>query len=335
MTKLCIGAVSKNVVHAAIEVAYDLSVPIDIIASRRQVDTDGGYVEGWTQYDLVNFVKERDAGDRIRVCRDHGGPNQGTMQCGARSDALDSFSHDIRAGFQQLHIDVSAAFKSSRRATDEIAWYVDTLSKAGARFEIGAEQQTGRWQSSARSARRMLEYLYEQELLKFVDFVVVQTGAQVVELRNMLTVHDAHDRGVDAAVDLCNEFGIGLKEHNGDYLTAQQLRYRKHTRVAGVNIAPEYGVVETCGLLYECKARNRNDIANEFLGIAYRSQKWKKWMAPASTASTLDRSVIAGHYVFSDPRVVELKAELGEDIDEALRGWVRKRIQRHVEELSG
>ena len=35
--------------------------------------------------------------------------------------------------------------------------------------------------------------------------------------------------------------------------------------------------------------------------------KWKKWILPNSKISKREKSIISGHYVFSNPKVLEIK----------------------------
>ena len=51
-TLLGVGPMSKNCIDAAIEIANDEHIPIMLIASRRQIDSEelgGGYVNNWTK----------------------------------------------------------------------------------------------------------------------------------------------------------------------------------------------------------------------------------------------------------------------------------------------
>jgi hypothetical protein len=177
----------------------------------------------------------------------------------------------------------------------------------------------------------MLDTVRDAGLLDRVDYAVVQTGTQVVEMHNVIAYDST---AIKMILEALAPYGVGLKEHNGDYLHPVSLKQRRKLGVHGVNIAPEYGVIESIALLHEAQHRVMPNVGREFLRIAYDAGKWKKWMAPASTASIRDRAIIGGHYVFAQPNVIELKELLGDDIDELLREAVRRRITRHVLELS-
>ena len=51
--KLYIGPMSKNIVDAAMEIP-----DVGFCASRRQVEYDGGYVNGWTTRSFVKYFSQ-------------------------------------------------------------------------------------------------------------------------------------------------------------------------------------------------------------------------------------------------------------------------------------
>ena len=78
-------------------------------------------------------------------------------------------------------------------------------------------------------------------------------------------------------------------------------------------------------------------LANKFLELSYNSKKWDKWMLPNTKASDRDRSVIAGHYIFSTPECQELKSEVsqnlkkkGIELESFLRDKVKQSILRYL-----
>ena len=58
MSKINIGPMSKNIVDAIIRFSNETNIPIDLIASRRQVDYDIGYI-GWNTKEFSTYVKEK------------------------------------------------------------------------------------------------------------------------------------------------------------------------------------------------------------------------------------------------------------------------------------
>jgi len=77
-TLLGVGPMSINCVDAAIELSNENDVPIILIASRRQIDSEefgGGYVNNWTTEQFARYVTEHDKKGKILLARDHGGPS--------------------------------------------------------------------------------------------------------------------------------------------------------------------------------------------------------------------------------------------------------------------
>ena len=60
-TLLGIGPMSKNCIDVTIELANKYNVPIMLIASRRQIESNelgGGYVNNWTTEEYSEYVKK-------------------------------------------------------------------------------------------------------------------------------------------------------------------------------------------------------------------------------------------------------------------------------------
>ena len=60
---LGIGPMSTNCVDATCEIANEYSIPLMLIASRRQVDSKdmgGGYVNNWNTEEFSKYVKSKD-----------------------------------------------------------------------------------------------------------------------------------------------------------------------------------------------------------------------------------------------------------------------------------
>ena len=73
-TLLGAGPMSINCVDAAVELANEYAIPLMLIASRRQIDSEqfnGGYVNNWTTSEFANYVRNKDKGANIILSRDH------------------------------------------------------------------------------------------------------------------------------------------------------------------------------------------------------------------------------------------------------------------------
>lgn len=138
-------------------------------------------------------------------------------------------------------------------------------------------------------------------------------------------------------IEICDRYGIFMKEHNTDYLSDEALQWHPRLGIHSANVAPEFGVAETRAFLNVCDELKLRNEADEFCQVALESRKWEKWMLPNTTATDKERAVIAGHYVFSDERVINLKNRVnsmtcrqGFELDARLREAVAASIMRYV-----
>jgi hypothetical protein len=365
-TLLGVGPMSLNCVDAAIELANEYDTPLFLIASRRQIDSEefgGGYVNNWTTQEFARYVIDNDQRSKILLARDHGGPWQSAKEVSenlslrrAMDSAKLSYLRDLEAGFQVLHIDPSVDIHNSPNV-DEILDRVFDLydycwthaQRLGREviFEVGTEEQSG-----TTNTQEELDYTLN-ELLKFCkknnipqpSFVVIQTGTRVMERRNIgsfdtpLRVVNQlpAEIQVPKMIEICNSYGVMMKEHNTDYLSDEALQWHPRLGIHAANVAPEFGVTETLALLNILEENNLQTLADEFLSLSYDSKRWEKWMLYETEASDRDRSIISGHYVFSKPECDELKAKARKDlakkqidIDLYLKSAVKKSIFRYM-----
>lgn len=361
-TLLGVGPMSKNCVDAAVELAEQYKVPLMLIASRRQIDSEqfgGGYVENWTSEQFANYVTEKDVGNNIILARDHGGPWQSEIEKAqnmvlkdAMHSSKDSYRADIDAGFHMLHIDPSVDIHSKPNV-DQILERVYELydfccsyakqKKQDIIFEIGTEEQSG-----SNNTKEELEYTLEQmrkfcksNSFPYPSFVVIQAGTRVMETQNVGSF-DSPIRVVNELppeiqiprmIDICNKYGIWMKEHNTDYLSTESLRWQPRLGIHAANIAPEFGVAETRAFVKILKESDQLDLLDQFLALSYNSMKWKKWMLNETAANDFDRSIIAGHYVFSTDECLEIKAlarKKIKNLDAHLKNEVKISIFRYM-----
>jgi hypothetical protein len=361
-TLLGAGPMSKNCVNASIELADQYKTPLMLIASRRQIDSEqfgGGYVENWTTQDFANYVISKDINKNIILARDHGGPWQNELEKSqnmnlkeAMKSAKDSFRSDIDAGFHMLHIDPSEDIHSHPNINQvleriyelyEFCWSYAQQKNQDIIFEIGTEEQSG-----SNNTQEELEYTLEKmtnfcknNKLPFPTFIVIQAGTRVMETRNIGSfdspVRIANELPpeiqIPKMISICRKYGIHMKEHNTDYLSTESLRWQPRLGIHAANIAPEFGVSETKAFIEILEKNKHNDLLDEFLKISYNSMKWKKWMLADSNASDKDKSIIAGHYVFSSKQFLSIKEEASNRInglDEFLKNRVKDSISRYI-----
>lgn len=337
-TLLGVGPMSVNCVDAAIELANEHEVPILMIASRRQIDSEefgGGYVNNWTTEEFARYVTDKDKKGKILLARDHGGPWQNTKEVEAKlslrramDSAKASYRADIAAGFQVLHIDPSIDIHGEPDVDEvldrvfdlyDYCWTQSQQANREVIFEIGTEEQSG-----STNTQEELDYTLN-EIKKFCKrngfdqpaFVVIQCGTRVMEMRNVGSfdspIRVANEIPAEIQlpkmIEICNQHGIFMKEHNTDYLSDEALQWHPRLGIHAANVAPEFGVAETKALVGLLESNGLSGLAERFMKLSYDSRKWEKWMVEGTKASDRDRSMIAGHYVFAKPECVELKAE--------------------------
>jgi len=365
-TLLGVGPMSVNCVDATIELANEYDVPILMIASRRQIDSaefGGGYVNAWTTEDFARYVLDKDKKGKIILARDHGGPWQNIRECEDRlglrlamDSAKASFRADIHAGFQVLHIDPSIDIHGSPDIDEvldrvfelyEFCWTQAQQAKQEIIFEVGTEEQSGSTNSQEELDYNLsaIKTFCRQNKIPQPAFVVVQCGTRVMEMRNVgsfdspirIASEIPAEIQLPKMIEICNRHGILMKEHNADYLSDEALQWHPRLGIHAANVAPEFGVAETRALVSVLEANSLSKISERFMQIAYDSFKWNKWMQANTTATDRDRSLIAGHYVFSRPEVIDLKIEAarslhhkGISLDEYLKQQVKYSIMRYL-----
>lgn len=353
-TLIGIGPMSPNLLQATFELARDHDFPPMFIASRNQVDSDrfgAGYVNGWDQYRFASDIRAAAEatgyeGDYY-LCRDHGGPwqrdeerNAHLPEDEAMEKARQSYLDDMKAGFHLLMIDPTKdPYQIGKvipldvvlaRTVELIAWCEGERTALGLPeigYEVGTEETNGGL-TSCDKYRTFIEEL-KAELgtrnLPMPTFIVGQTGTltRMTEQVGHYDFKNARDLAV-----MAREYGVGLKEHNADYLDDVTLLEHIPAHVTASNVAPQYGTEETRAYLKLIEVEqilvneglvpedDQSDLYSTLLGHAIRTERWRKWMVGEDTELTvediladerLSRDVLdlAGHYAFGDGEVKE------------------------------
>ena len=383
-TLLGIGPMSIPVLRAAFELGKEKDFPLMLIASRNQIDNHefgGGYVCGWNQRQFVDAIKgiAKDTGFNgiYYICRDHGGPWQRDKE---RADKLpeakameickQSYLADLIAGFNLLHIDPTKDPHCSGvipladvlDRTVELIKYVETERKARHMppidYEVGTEETNGGLTNPDTYADFINELVkrLNNYNLPMPAFIVGQTGSLVRMTENVGRFN------ADTAALLCGnalKAGMGLKEHNADYLPDDVLLAHPVIGVTASNVAPEFGVAETKAYLLlsavEKTAAERrlinsaSDFSATIRNAAVDCERWRKWMTgdvPSMPVTDIKKdsglvdiiTMSSGHYTFEDKAVsAELSkmksnlSSLGLDPDKIVLDRIKNSISKYVE----
>jgi hypothetical protein len=373
---LGVGPVTKNTVDATIELAQMSTVPIFLIASRRQIDSaavGGGYVNGWSTETFCEYVKSRDHGQKIIIARDHGGPWQNTFEIEqafsidqAMESAKLSFKTDIESGFGKIHIDPSVEpgldspdIDVVLRRCFELYGFCQEVSLSQNKaliYEIGTDAQGDDFHNLDELKHVLNSFMQfcKKTGFKMPHFIVAQTGTHILETENVgklppwLQEYSEKDSGataaplqvpkeLKAAIEFCNRSGVWLKAHNMDYLKPWMLSRLNRAGLHSANIAPEYGVTESRRFFELLNEHELNDIASDWIELAYNSGKWKKWMKPGSVASRTEKAIIAGHYVLATAefsrikhRAEEVLTKKGVHLEAALKSAIKDLLLDHL-----
>jgi D-tagatose-1,6-bisphosphate aldolase subunit GatZ/KbaZ len=355
-TLLGIGPMSKPLIYAAFQLAKEQDFPIMFIASRNQIDTNelgGGYVCHWDQKKFVQEIdeiaKETQFAGIYHICRDHGGPWQRDNERNAKlpeNEAMEkgkqSYLADLIAGFDLLHIDPTkdphidgvVPMDVVIKRTHELIAYVEKervdRNLPPIAYEIGTEETNGGLTTNEAYTEfiRLLRDLLQKDNLPQPAFIVGQTGTLT-----RMTENIGHFNA-DVAKVLSNDarkFGVGLKEHNADYLTEFILDLHPALGITASNVAPEFGVAETQSYLLLAKIEDdlykrkmiqtKSNFLQTIQEAAVKSERWRKWMVDDETQLGIKEIMadqqkvdliteISGHYTFEMSDVIAEKEKM-------------------------
>ena len=316
MFKLGLGPMSHEIVD--ILTRYSIhDKPVMIIASRNQVDADSGYV--MTTAELKTAI-DRNPSKNIMLCRDHCGPyfldsEKNLSQQAAIEATKKTIAADIEMGFDLIHIDTSRCNDGYVVADDLIKFCLDL--NPNIQFEFGTEENVG----VAAGITKYKDDVTFAKQFPNMKFVVAQTGSLVYENRQ---AGSFASNIVKDLVEFANDAGVGLKEHNADYLSAYEIERRKLVGVHALNVAPQLGVIQTKLIKDWATTYELTEEWNTFANTVISSGKWAKWTD--STDSDM-RVAGAGHYLFNDISYRTLVDKLGSHTN-----WLQK-LEYRVQDL--
>ena len=311
--KYFIGPMSKNVVDAVIEFNGDFG----FIPSRRQVDYNGGYVNDWSTGEFAKYVN-----GRIPIQRDHGGIGQGYGQ----DDGMKSFMHDSQH-FDIIHIDPWKHYQKFEDGLQQTIDYINfiylILDNKKVKLEIGTEESIRRFETyELEKLLQSLETKLDSNMFENIEYAVVQSGVGL-DLGKQTNTGTFNSDRLEKMVSICKKFGKKSKEHNGDYLSSKEYKDRFDLGLDSINIAPEFGQIETL-----CYLDEMGDDIEDYYQICYDSKRWEKWVddnfIPEENKKELIK--ICGHYVFSDKKFLEIKPNINEKIKYVVKNKLRELV---------
>lgn len=356
-THIGIGPMSYNLLRAALELSKEKKFPLILIASRNQVDSDrfgGGYVCGFDQKRFVEATEK--IADEIGFdglcyfCRDHGGPWQRDKERAdklpteeAMQIGLDSYLDDAEAGFDLLHIDptkdphcsgvvpLSVVLERTIELIEKIERKRAENGWKEISYEVGTEETMGGLidPQAFEGFIRELKTKLEKKGLPMPLFVVGQTGT-LTRLTSNVGHYDTPT--ATKLSNITHRYGTGLKEHNGDYLSNAILLEHPVIGLDAMNVAPEFGLVETEALLELAEIeekfveKEQQSHIREILSVhAVKGERWRKWMVGDKRNTTVQEIMkdqddvklitkMCGHYTLEDQEVKKAVVDLNKNI---------------------
>jgi D-tagatose-1,6-bisphosphate aldolase subunit GatZ/KbaZ len=295
--KLGVGPMSQTVVGLCLEYSALYDYPIMIIASRNQVDSDGGYA--FTTTELTKFIRgnQHYNPNRVLICRDHCGPYFSDLDKNlslkeALQRCFDTIDSDCDNEFDLIHVDVGRVEQDQQFTVAKQVFERTINRRPDMMFEFGTEDNTGTGLED--SGEKLLHQLqFVEQYRPRVKFMVSQTGS-LTKHTQMGSFDVANNTQTSQII---HDHGLLFKEHNADYLNKDEVSLRRTAGVDAINIAPQLGGVQSSVMLEY--GRYYPELLNEFYSHVMNSGHWKKWVTDDVTDDDT-KFIASAHYCYSD-----------------------------------
>lgn len=316
--KYFIGVMSKNIIDNVIKFAIDKNIDITFIPSRRQIDYDGGYVNNWTTSEFVSYVKDRNK--NIKIERDHAGPSQGTNE----DDGYLSLETDCKY-MDIIHIDPFKKFQDFNEGLDETIKMIEFCYRLNKNieYEIGTEEAIRKFEvDELELFVKELKNKLSPLIFNQIKYLVIQAGTKLNEKTNIGKFDK--DKLINM-INIAKKYNLISKEHNGDWVDNETILKKYNYGLECINIAPEFGEIETSIYLKYFKEYN---LFDEFYDICLKSNKWKKWVSSSFIPDENKEKLIliCGHYTFAYSSFIKLKEKLNIPIDDIISNAIYSKL---------
>lgn len=319
--KIYIGPMSKNIVDAIIEFSDETGNKIGLIPSRRQVEYNGGYVNNWTTKEFSNYSNKTKK-SIILLKRDHSGPGQGYSE----DDGFDSLKEDCKY-LNLIHID---PWKKYPKYEEGLKWTLEMIEfcynlNLNIEFEIGTEETIRRFEpEELNKLVKDLSSNLPNNIFQQIRYLVIQSGTSLKGNNNTGTYNK--DR-LASMIKVAKSYNLLSKEHNGDYLPVELIKEKFQLGLDAINIAPEFGQIETILYLQKIK-KERPELFGKLHNLCYISGRWKKWVNgnfdPHKNKEELIN--ICGHYILSNKNFISEIKNNFPGIDEEIKNRIKLKL---------
>jgi hypothetical protein len=298
---------SKNIVDVVLELN---SENIGLLPSRRQIDYNGGYVNNWNTVLFSNYVRKN---ENIIIERDHSGVDQGNFN----GDEYRSFDVDSRL-LNIIHLDPWKKYKDIDEGIDETVKYIKYIYKKNkkVKFEVGTEESIRKFTTNELVYMiRELKYKLSNDEFNNIEYICIQSGVSLDIVNQKNTgIFDYH-RMVEM-INFTLTYGKKSKEHNGDYLSNEEIKLRFDKGLNSINIGPEIVQIETQVYLEKL---NEEEL-DEFYKICLESKKWEKWVTNDFDITNKKMLIlVCGHYCYTKFNLPNLDYEIKEKLKSKIK----------------
>jgi hypothetical protein len=321
-SRIAIGPMSPLVIQAINDFTKNKNIKIMIIASRNQIDFESGYVNNWITETFSKYVRNFN-NENLILCRDHCGPyfspNDNELKIiKAVELTKKTIEADIINDFKIIHIDTSFCGKAKYEIMKELISYAINYSKKKNKiieFEVGSDENNGTPVDPVKFDK------YLKKITSFCNpkFIVAQTGSLTKEI---FQVGQFDFKNVKKICNISKNYNINFKEHNCDYLDKYQIKLRRLCGVDAINVAPEFGVIQTKLTYYKGIEYGLNNYVEKFRNKVITSNKWKKWKY--GKISNELKFLSSGHYCFSSLEYKSLFEKISKYFD--IQSYIKKEL---------
>jgi hypothetical protein len=190
-------------------------------------------------------------------------------------------------------------------------------------FEVGTEEAIRPFEVEELDQLVIdLQASLSKEVYERIKYLVIQSGTS---LKGTNQTGNYDSSRLKEMIKVAKRHKLISKEHNGDYIPVEVIKEKFNLGLDAINIAPEFGLIETQTYLSEIKD---SKLFNKFWQICYDSKKWVKWVNsgfdPYYNKEQLIK--ISGHYVLSNPAFLsDIKAQFP-GIDEKIKQNITKKL---------
>jgi fructose/tagatose bisphosphate aldolase len=289
---------SKNIVDVVIELQ---SENLGLLPSRRQIDYNGGYVNNWNTQTFSEYVKKY---SDLIIERDHSGAEQGILH----NDEY--ISLDIDSNYIDIvHVDPWKKYKNLEDGISETVKYIKFIhnKNKNVKFEVGTEESIRKFSPEELSYFiQELKNRLSKDEFENIEYVCIQSGVSldIVEQKNN---GDFNRDRLIKMIDITSKYDKKSKEHNGDYLSNDEIKKRFNDGLDSINIGPEIVQLET-----QLYLDNFTDTQlQEFYKVCLESRKWEKWVTKDFDITNKKMLIlVCGHYCYSKYDLPNLDQEI-------------------------